>query len=126
MVNLIPAVAFLAVDDKKARGVALALRRKPLNGNPPMPKKVYTVIVTLPDLAAAHAEYEIKIESVNWSQAVTQACEEISKRPHVRGRHIRSAKIIFTVAASNSEPENKALASSLTGDRVDQGMLFDL
>ena len=66
-----------------------------------MPNKVYNVTVTLPDLAAAHAEQEAKVESSNWPIAIKLACEEISRRPHVRGKHIKSAK--FHLAIIDSE-----------------------
>jgi hypothetical protein len=65
-----------------------------------MPKKLYKVLITLPDLVAAHAEQEVTIESSNWVRAVKLACEEISNRPHVAGKHIKSAKIHFTIIDS--------------------------
>jgi hypothetical protein len=58
-----------------------------------MPNKVYSINMTLPDLSAAHAEQQIRVEAGSWSRAVKLACEEISKRPHVFGKHIRSARI---------------------------------
>ena len=90
-----------------------------------MPKKVYTVIVTLPDLAAAHAEYVIKVESSNWSQAVKLACEEVCQRPHVRGKHIKSAKISFTAVAGTAELEGKGVAPVRDEAVSNQGRLFE-
>ena len=90
-----------------------------------MPKKLFTVIVTLPDLAAAHAEYVIKVETSNWSQAVKLACEEISQRPHVRGKHIKSAKISFTAVAGPPEAEGKAAESVRAEDVRNQRRLFE-
>jgi hypothetical protein len=103
----------------------LALRSILWIGNPPMAKKVYTVIVTLPELAAAHAEYVIKVESSNWSQAVKLACEEISQRPHVRGKHIKSAKISFTAVAGKAEAEGEGVAPVRDEDVGNQGRLFE-
>ena len=66
-----------------------------------MPGKIYNVCVTMPDLAAAHAEQEAKVEAGSWPVAVKLACEEISKRPHVRGKHVRSARIEISVVDSS-------------------------
>lgn len=95
-----------------------------------MSKKVFNVIVTLPDLAAAHAEHVIKVESANWSSAVRLACEEVSRRPHVLGKHIKSAKITFSIVAGNpsASPEggkSDARAAAEQGE-ADQRLLFDI
>lgn len=92
-----------------------------------MPNKIYSVTVTLPDLAAAHAEQEAKIESASWATAVKLACDEISKRPHVIGKHIKSAKIYFIVIDSisltdkNTKPDSRA-----RDDEPAQGLLFQI
>ena len=93
-----------------------------------MTSKIYKVTLTLPDLAAAHAEQEIKVETGNWATAVKLACEEISKRPHVRGKHIKSAKLFFSVVgfkdASETGGEPKAAPNGNAPNT--QGLLFDL
>lgn len=93
-----------------------------------MTSKIYKVTITLPDLAAAHAEQEIKVESGNWATAVKLACDEISKRPHVRGKHIKSAKLFFSVVGMKDPSEALAPARSANpGDEANgQGFLFDL
>lgn len=94
-----------------------------------MSKKTYLVIVTLPELAAAHAEQEATVEAASWQQAVRLACEAISRRPHVLGRHVKSAKITFRVvaAADNHADRGEAAAGKAkqTRETVDQGWLFD-
>jgi hypothetical protein len=93
-----------------------------------MTSKIYKVTITLPDLAAAHAEQEIKVESGNWATAVKLACDEISKRPHVRGKHIKSAKLFFSVVGLKDPSEALTAAKSANpGDEANgQGSLFDL
>jgi hypothetical protein len=86
-----------------------------------MPNKTYNVIVTLPDLAAAHAEQEAKIESSSWPAALKLACDEISRRPHIKGKHIRSAKIYLSVADSKSEAG--AEATRYAADREAGGFI---
>ena len=90
-----------------------------------MPNKVYNVTVTLPDLAAAHAEQEAKVESSNWPAAIKLACEEISRRPHVRGRHIKSAKITFSVLDTVRRTEAERHQDS-PGEASAQGLLFEI
>ena len=89
-----------------------------------MPNKVYNVTVTLPDLAAAHAEQEAKVESSNWPIAIKLACEEISRRPHVRGKHIKSAKIFFSVLDRVRRVD--AEQQKTEGQERAQGLLFDI
>jgi hypothetical protein len=90
-----------------------------------MPNKIYSVTVTMPDLAAAHAEQEAKVESSNWASAIKLACDEISRRAHVKGKHIKSASIYFTVLENKTKDE-------AGGGRQDnhaepsQGILFDI
>ncbi len=93
-----------------------------------MTSKIYRVTVTLPDLAAAHAEQEVKVETGNWATAVKLACDEISKRPHVRGKHIKSAKLFFSVVGLKETADTLAQApSAKNGDREDpQGLLFEM
>ena len=81
--------------------------------------------VTLPDLAAAHAEQEVKVESSNWPAAIKLACEEISRRPHVRGRHIKSAKITFSVLDTVRRTEAERHQDS-PGEAAAQGLLFEI
>ncbi|HKY04285.1 MAG TPA: hypothetical protein VJQ56_05325 [Blastocatellia bacterium] len=89
-----------------------------------MPNKVYNVTITLPDLAAAHAEQEAKIESATWAAAVRLACDEISKRPHVLGKHIKSAKIYFSVIDSHTLSDKKM--KQARDDEPAQGLLFQI
>ena len=89
-----------------------------------MPNKVYNVTVTLPDLAAAHAEQEAKVESSNWPIAIKLACEEISRRPHVRGKHIKSAKIFFSVLDRVRRVD--AEQQKTEGQERAQGLLFEI
>ena len=89
-----------------------------------MPNKVYNVTITLPDLAAAHAEQEAKIESSTWPAAIKLACEEISRRPHVRGNHIKSAKIFFSVSDSVRHADGEQQKNE--GQESAQWLLFDI
>ena len=89
-----------------------------------MPNKVYSVTVTLPDLAAAHAEQEAKVESSTWPAAIKLACDEISRRPHVMGKHIKSAKIFFSVL-DNAPRADAGQQKSESRERA-QGLLFDI
>jgi|GEM_PF-1930387 len=93
-----------------------------------MPGKVFKVTITLPDLVAAHAEQSTKVESNNRPMAMKLACDEISKRPHVLGKHIRSAKIFFNLvdSPSNTVPNKKPEIESLNDKEVNQGTLFEL
>jgi hypothetical protein len=90
-----------------------------------MANKIFNVTVTLPDLAAAHAEQDAKVESATWHAAIKLACEEISRRPHVRGKHIKSAKIFFTVVESARIADAKPQQDSL-GEQSGQGLLFEI
>jgi hypothetical protein len=90
-----------------------------------MANKTFNVTVTLPDLAAAHAEQDAKVESATWPIAIKLACEEISRRPHVRGKHIKSAKIFFTVVESAPRADAQRQQDSL-GEQGGQGLLFDI
>jgi hypothetical protein len=89
-----------------------------------MPNKIYSVTVTMPDLAAAHAEQEAKVESSNWASAIKLACDEISRRSHVKGKHIKSASIYFTVLESKTKDETGRLQDNHT--EPSQGILFDI
>ena len=89
-----------------------------------MANKIYNVTVTLPDLAAAHAEQEAKVESSTWHAAIRLACDEISRRPHVRGKHIKSAKIFFSVI--EGVPRAEADQQKSDGPECAQGMLFEI
>jgi len=93
-----------------------------------MPNKVYSVTVTMPELVAAHAEQEAKVVSSSWPTAVRLACEEISKRLHVRGKHIKTASIYFSVIESRSCPDTEKKPGARYEAREDseQGLLFDL
>ncbi len=93
-----------------------------------MTSKIYRVTVTLPDLVAAHAEQEAKVETSNWSTAVKLACDEISKRPHVRGKHIKSAKLFFSVVGLKETADMEANPKSpKNGDEQNpQGLLFEI
>ena len=91
-----------------------------------MPGKIYNVCVTMPDLAAAHAEQEARVEAGSWPVAVKLACEEISKRPHVIGKHVRSARIeLSVVEGSRAVKEQPAKARDDKGG-WQEGFLFDL
>lgn len=72
-----------------------------------MAKKVYSVNITLPDLSAAHAEQQIRVEAASWPRAVRIACEEICKRPHVLGKHIKSARIQLGLLENDARPAEK-------------------
>jgi hypothetical protein len=93
-----------------------------------MSSKHYKVLITLPDLAAAHAEQEVRVVSSTWAGAMKLACEQVSKRPHVFGKHIKSAKIHFTVIdcgdLTDSEPE-RSRQNHGQESRI-QGLLFEL
>jgi hypothetical protein len=90
-----------------------------------MANKIFNVTVTLPDLAAAHAEQEAKVESASWPAAIKLACEEISRRPHVRGKHIKSAKILFSVVDGAPRAGAGRDRDSL-GEEGGQGLLFEI
>ena len=90
-----------------------------------MANKIFNVTVTMPDLAAAHAEQEAKVESSTWPAAITLACEEISRRPHVRGKHIKSAKITFSVLDTVRRSEAECRQDSM-GEGGAQGLLFEI
>ncbi len=80
----------------------------------------------MPDLAAAYAEQEVNLESRNWATAIKLACEEVSKRPHVLGRHIKSAKITFTVMDAANPASSKSRQLQPDSGKNAQGLLFDL
>ncbi|MEW6125882.1 MAG: hypothetical protein AB1757_02365 [Acidobacteriota bacterium] len=92
-----------------------------------MTSKVYKVTLTLPDLAAAHAEQEVRVETTSWTTAIKLACDEISRRPHVRGKHIKSAKLFFSqVGTSDNLPaEKKTKPAKKAKASAAQGALFD-
>jgi hypothetical protein len=91
-----------------------------------MINKHYKVLITLPDLAAAHAEQEVNIEARTWAMAVKLACEEVSRRPRVLGKHIKSAKISFTVMDSSEEANTETKHQHQESANDNQGFLFDL
>ena len=93
-----------------------------------MANKVYTVNVTLPDISAAHAEQQVRVEASSWPRAVKLACEEISKRPHVAGRHIKSARIQLGLLENGARPSEKKERKPDAGkERVpENGFLFEL
>ena len=93
-----------------------------------MINKHYKVLITLPDLAAAHAEQEVNIEARTWAMAVKLACEEVSRRPRVLGKHIKSAKISFTVMDSGDETAAEVPSRQQPQESANdkQGLLFDL
>ena len=93
-----------------------------------MINKHYKVLITLPDLAAAHAEQEVNIEARTWAMAVKLACEEVSRRPRVLGKHIKSAKISFMVMDSGDEANSEIKAQHQRQESANdkQGLLFDL
>lgn len=72
-----------------------------------MANKIYSINITLPDLSAAHAEQQIRVEAGSWSRAVRIACEEICKRPHVMGKHIKSARIQLGLLENGARPAEK-------------------
>jgi hypothetical protein len=90
-----------------------------------MANKIFNVTVTLPDLAAAHAEQDAKVESATWTAAIRLACEEISRRPHVRGKHIKSAKITFSVLDTVRAP-GASRRDDPNGEAGSQGLLFEI
>jgi hypothetical protein len=91
-----------------------------------MPNKIYSVTVTMPDLAAAHAEQEAKVESSNWASAIKLACDEISRRSHVKGKHIKSASIYFTVLENKTKDEARSTRPQDNRAEPSQGILFDI
>ncbi|HYP27264.1 MAG TPA: hypothetical protein VE262_11145 [Blastocatellia bacterium] len=93
-----------------------------------MANKIYSINVTLPDISAAHAEQQIRVEASSWPRAVKLACEEISKRPHVAGRHIRSARIQLGLLENGARPaEKKERKPSARKESVpEDGFLFEL
>ncbi len=93
-----------------------------------MSTKTYAVTVTLPDLSAAHAEQEAKAEATSWPLALKRACEEICQRRHVRGRHIKSAKIYLSVLAVEEKKSEKRARNLDTSEQesFEQASLFDL
>ena len=91
-----------------------------------MPNKIYRVTVTLPDLVAAHAEQVAKVEANNWSSAIRLACDEISKRQHVKAKHVSSGRISFVILDKTASDEKKAKTSPIDlSDTYHQGELFD-
>ena len=92
-----------------------------------MTSKIYRITLTLPDLAAAHAEQEAKVETNSWSTAVKLACDEISKRPHVRGKHIKSAKLFFSVVGLKETADREAdqQVAKNGNEQNPQGVLFE-
>jgi len=93
-----------------------------------MANKIYTINVTLPDLSAAHAEQQIRVEAGSWSRAVRLACEEICKRPHVMGKHIKSARIQLGLLENDARPAEKREPKP-GGNREkvpEDGFLFEL
>ena len=83
--------------------------------------------MTLPDLVAAHAEQVAKVESNNWSSAIRLACDEISKRPHVKGKHVSSGRISFIILdKTESDQKKETPISRDQSDSYQQGELFDV
>jgi hypothetical protein len=91
-----------------------------------MANKSYTVNVTLPDLCAAHAEQQAKVEASSWPMAVRLACEEISRRPHVKGKHIKSASIQFRAVEVKQDQGEKKEHESAGRAIYEEVLLFDL
>ena len=77
-----------------------------------MPNKIYRVTVTLPELVAAHAEQVARVEASNWAAAMRLACDEIAKRPHVKGKHVSGGRIFFTILDKSAPEAKKDKAAS--------------
>ena len=91
-----------------------------------MPNKIYRVSVTLPDLVAAHAEQVAKVEANNWSSAIRLACDEISKRSHVKAKHVNSGRISFIILdKAVADQKKEKPASPDQSDSYQQGELFE-
>lgn len=93
-----------------------------------MANKVYSINMTLPDLSAAHAEQQIRVEAGSWSRAVKLACEEISKRPHVLGKHIRSVRIQLGLLENGARIDEKRERTPARQEEkaAQDGFLFEL
>ncbi|HVF89546.1 MAG TPA: hypothetical protein VNH22_05730 [Blastocatellia bacterium] len=93
-----------------------------------MANKTYSINVTLPDLSAAHAEQQARVEAGSWPRAVKLACEEISKRPHVFGKHIRSARIQLGLIENGAKPDGKKAGKHAVIKEAapEEGFLFEL
>ena len=93
-----------------------------------MANKVYSINMTLPDLSAAHAEQQVRVEAGSWSRAVRLACEEISKRPHVLGKHIRSARIQLGLLENGARAAEKGERKPAPQKEktAEDGFLFEL
>lgn len=55
--------------------------------------KRFEVTVLFPELPAAHAVQTVTSSGSNFIVALRRALEEIKKRPHVKGKRIKTAKI---------------------------------
>jgi hypothetical protein len=90
-----------------------------------MPNRIYRVSVTLPDLVAAHAQQVAKVESNNWASAIRLACDEISKRPHVKGKHVSNGRISFLILDKAETDQKKEKTVPTGSDAYQQGDLFE-
>ena len=95
-----------------------------------MPNKIYRVTVTLPDIVAAHAEQVVKVEASNWSTAIRLACDEISKRQHVKGKHVSNGRISFIIVdksmdKTTSDQKTEKNPLSDPSETYQQGELFE-
>ena len=88
-----------------------------------MPNRSYKITMLLPDLVAAHAEQEITVTARNWPAAIKLACEEISQRAHVLGKHVRAGRIQFSLLETSIAPADGAKPLEDPGAR--QESLFD-
>jgi len=59
--------------------------------------KNYRIVIELPDLPAAHAQFEIAVRASKLHVAVNRALAAIEQRPQVKGKRIHRARITVHV-----------------------------
>lgn len=68
--------------------------------------KLYQITVVFPELPAAYAVQSTKIAGSTYSVAVRRALEEIKKRRQIKGRHIKTVRILVEVVEEDQESKN--------------------
>lgn len=67
--------------------------------------KSYTFYFDFPELSATHHGQTVTAEGSSLNVALSRAAAEVAKRPHVKGRRIKSGTIKFWYNEADKEDE---------------------
>ncbi len=59
--------------------------------------KNYSIVVTLPELPAAHAQWSVETKASSLHSALSKALTQVERLPAVKGRHITEARIAVQI-----------------------------